>query len=48
MADGTVAAMPSCPLFFRRPAKRIIDLLERAPSFEAVLRNLPDSLERPG
>jgi transglutaminase-like putative cysteine protease len=32
------------PLIFRRPAKRIIDLLERAPSFEAVLRNLPSSL----
>jgi len=32
------------PFIYRRPAKRIVDLLERAPSFEAVLRNLPDSL----
>jgi len=32
------------PFIFRRPAKRIIDLLERAPSLEAVLRNLPDAI----
>lgn len=32
------------PLIYKRPAKRIIDLLERAPSFEAVVRNLPDSI----
>ena len=29
---------------FRRPPKRIIDLLERAPDFAAVSRNLPDAL----
>ena len=32
------------PFIYRRPAQRIVDLLERAPSFEAVLRNLPDSI----
>jgi transglutaminase-like putative cysteine protease len=32
------------PFIYRRPGRRIIDLLERAPSFEAVRRNLPDSL----
>ena len=31
------------PFIYRRPAKRIIDLLERAPDFAAVRRNLPDS-----
>jgi hypothetical protein len=32
------------PFIYKRPAKRIIDLLERAPSFEAVVRNLPDAI----
>jgi len=32
------------PFIYRRPGKRIIDLLERAPSLEAICRNLPDSL----
>lgn len=32
------------PFVYKRPAKRIVDLLERAPDFEAVRRNLPDSL----
>lgn len=32
------------PLIYKRPAKRIIDLLERAPSFEAILKNLPDAI----
>ncbi len=32
------------PFIYRRPAKRIVDLLERAPSLEAVLRNWPDSI----
>ena len=32
------------PDIYRRPPKRIIDLLERAPDFAAVSRNLPDTL----
>jgi transglutaminase-like putative cysteine protease len=32
------------PLIYKRPAKRIIDLLERAPSLEAICQNLPDSI----
>ena len=32
------------PEILRRPPKRIVDLLERAPDFEAVVRNLPDAL----
>lgn len=32
------------PHILRRPAKRIIDLLERTPDFAAVSRNLPDTL----
>jgi len=32
------------PFIYKRPGKRIIDLLERAPDFAAVRRNLPDSL----
>jgi len=32
------------PFIYKRPAKRIIDLLERAPSFEAIRQNLPDSI----
>lgn len=32
------------PAILRRPAKRVVDLLERAPDFEAVHRNLPDAL----
>lgn len=32
------------PHILRRPPKRIIDLLERAPDFAAVSRNLPDTL----
>ena len=32
------------PDIYRRPPKRIIDLLERAPDFTAVRRNLPDTL----
>jgi transglutaminase-like putative cysteine protease len=32
------------PFIYRRPGKRIIDLLERAPSLEAICRNLPDAL----
>lgn len=32
------------PFIYKRPAKRIIDLLERAPDFAAVQRNLPDSI----
>ncbi|MEM9174348.1 MAG: transglutaminase family protein [Myxococcota bacterium] len=31
------------PEIFRRPPKRIVDLLEGAPDFEAVSRNLPDA-----
>lgn len=32
------------PAILRRPAKRIVDLLERAPDFEAIRRNLPGEL----
>ena len=32
------------PFVYRRPGKRVIDLLERAPDFAAVIRNLPDAL----
>ncbi len=32
------------PAIHRRPSKRIIDLLERAPDFEAIRRNLPGEL----
>jgi transglutaminase-like putative cysteine protease len=32
------------PFIYKRPAKRIIDLLERAPSLDAIRRNLPDSI----
>ncbi len=32
------------PEILRRPAKRITDLLERAPDFASVSRNLPDAL----
>lgn len=32
------------PAIYRRPARRIIDLLERAPNFAAVRSNLPDSI----
>lgn len=32
------------PFIYKRPAKRIIDLLERAPSFASVRQNLPDSI----
>jgi len=32
------------PLIYKRPARRIIDLLERAPDFAAVRRNLPDTI----
>jgi transglutaminase-like putative cysteine protease len=32
------------PFIYKRPGKRIIDLIERAPSFEAVIRNLPDAI----
>ena len=32
------------PYIYKRPGKRIIDLLERAPDFAAVRRNLPDGL----
>jgi hypothetical protein len=32
------------PFIYKRPAKRIIDLLERAPSLDAICRNLPDSI----
>lgn len=32
------------PFIYKRPAKRILDLLERAPSFQAVCQNLPDSI----
>jgi len=32
------------PFIYRRPGKRIIDLLERAPSLETICRNLPDAL----
>lgn len=32
------------PFIYKRPGKRIIDLLERAPSFETVRDHLPDSL----
>jgi transglutaminase-like putative cysteine protease len=32
------------PFIYKRPAKRIIDLLERAPSFDLVRQNLPDSI----
>lgn len=32
------------PFIYKRPGKRIIDLLERAPSLEAIRRSLPDSL----
>jgi transglutaminase-like putative cysteine protease len=32
------------PFIYKRPGKRIIDLLERAPSLDAVRNSLPDSL----
>jgi transglutaminase-like putative cysteine protease len=32
------------PFIYKRPGKRIIDLLERAPSLDAVRNRLPDSL----
>jgi transglutaminase-like putative cysteine protease len=32
------------PFIYKRPGKRVIDLLERAPDFAAVRRNLPDAL----
>jgi transglutaminase-like putative cysteine protease len=32
------------PFIYKRPAKRILDLLERAPSLEAICDNLPDSI----
>jgi hypothetical protein len=32
------------PFIYRRPAKRIVDLLERVPNFETLRRSLPDSL----
>lgn len=32
------------PFIYKRPGKRIIDLLERAPSFDAVRNNLPDAI----
>ncbi len=32
------------PLIYKRPARRILDLLERAPDLGAVVRGLPDSL----
>ncbi len=32
------------PFIYKRPAKRILDLLERAPSLEAICNNLPDSI----
>jgi len=32
------------PFVYKRPARRIVDLLERAPDFEAIRRNLPDSV----
>jgi hypothetical protein len=30
------------PWIYKRPGKRVIDALERAPSIEALRRNLPD------
>jgi transglutaminase-like putative cysteine protease len=33
------------PLIFKRPGRRVVDALERAPDFEALRRNLPDRLE---
>lgn len=32
------------PFIYKRPAKRIIDLLERAPDLATVRRNLPDAI----
>jgi transglutaminase-like putative cysteine protease len=32
------------PFVYKRPAKRIVDLLERAPSLDAIRHNLPDSI----
>lgn len=32
------------PFVYRRPGKRVIDLLERAPDLATVLRNLPEDL----
>lgn len=32
------------PFVYKRPARRIVDLLERAPDLEAIRRNLPDSI----
>ena len=32
------------PFIYKRPAKRILDLLERAPSLGAICNNLPDSI----
>jgi transglutaminase-like putative cysteine protease len=32
------------PYIYKRPGKRIIEILTRAPSFEATRRNLPDSI----
>jgi len=33
------------PWIHRRPARRIVELLERAPSLDAIRRNLPDAIE---
>jgi hypothetical protein len=33
------------PWIFKRPGKRVVDALERAPDFDALRRNLPDRLE---
>lgn len=32
------------PFIYKRPGKQILDVLERAPSFDAVRKNLPDSI----
>ncbi|MBW2497488.1 MAG: transglutaminase domain-containing protein [Deltaproteobacteria bacterium] len=32
------------PFIYRRPAKRIVELLERVPNFETLRRSLPDSI----
>jgi transglutaminase-like putative cysteine protease len=32
------------PFIYKRPAKKIVDLLERAPGLDAIRRNLPDSI----
>ena len=43
-APDSSAGEAFLPLIYKRPGKRIIDLLERAPDLATVCRNLPDTL----